>query len=220
MQKIFSKFGVLVFLLLGFCFLSASAQANSCDLQLNIFENSSKEKIKNSKLELVNFDTFQILKASSKDGTKTFNNLNKGKYRVKIETQGFKTSFKRIYLNCNKDLLTEEIFLRNGKSSEKLFLLEDDFNLISGEIFFDEDINVIGVSMPRPAYSKRCSSDCEVKVLISIDEQGNVASAQVLSGRKHLYDSTEKAAKNSKFLPVFYKGKIIKVKGIMTYIFK
>ena len=58
-----------------------------------------------------------------------------------------------------------------------------------------------------------------VKVLVLIDEQGNVTDAKVVSGNPLLFGNTISAALNSKFEPITIGGNPVKVSGIIYYYF-
>lgn len=59
----------------------------------------------------------------------------------------------------------------------------------------------------------------EVRVEITIGEDGKVIKAKAISGHPYLRPSSEQAAKASTFLPSYVDGKPIQVTGIIVYIF-
>jgi TonB family protein len=115
---------------------------------------------------------------------------------------------------------------------------EKDSNIINGGV-----INGKAVSLPKPEYpdeAKKANVGGTVTVKVIIDEEGNVTSADIVSGtrkvyntdetgtiaeieeapeKKLLYESAEKAAKQAKFAPTLLSGKPVRVKGIIVYNF-
>lgn len=78
------------------------------------------------------------------------------------------------------------------------------------------------IYFPQPPYpdearEKKISG--KVKVEVHIDEQGNVVSAQSISGHRLLRTAAEKAAKEAKFTPTLFEGVPIKVRAILGYKF-
>jgi protein TonB len=52
---------------------------------------------------------------------------------------------------------------------------------------------------------------------VALDEEGNVTSAKATDGHQLLRQSSEDAARRSKFKPAMYNGKPIKSTGTITY---
>lgn len=78
------------------------------------------------------------------------------------------------------------------------------------------------VRMVMPVYSviaRRSNIEGKVSVEVELDEEGNVVSANAVSGPKMLQGSAEDAAKRSKFTPAQFDGKPIKGKGVIIYNF-
>lgn len=76
--------------------------------------------------------------------------------------------------------------------------------------------------LPKPTYTQaakaiRLTGDVNVQVLI--DEQGNVVSANAVSGHPLLKGEAERAARNAKFAPTFLSNQPIKVSGVIVYKF-
>ena len=70
---------------------------------------------------------------------------------------------------------------------------------------------------PQEARAERISG--QVQVQVTIDEAGNVISAQAISGHKLLREVCEIAARKSKFNPTTLSGQPVKVTGIIVYNF-
>jgi TonB family protein len=83
-------------------------------------------------------------------------------------------------------------------------------------------LNGKATSMPRPQYpaaARAVRASGAVSVQVLIDEQGNVASANAVSGHPLLRQAAEQAAREAKFLPTTLQGQPVKVSGIITYNF-
>lgn len=80
--------------------------------------------------------------------------------------------------------------------------------------------NVIKKPQPRyPQDAKAARAQGTVMVRIVVDEAGNVASAQAISGHQLLRSASEDAARRAKFQPVTLCGQPVKVSGVITYNF-
>lgn len=75
------------------------------------------------------------------------------------------------------------------------------------------------VTPPYPAAAKAVRASGEVKVQVTIDENGNVVSANAVSGHPLLRSAAESAARSSKFSPTQLSGQPVKVTGVIIYNF-
>ena len=76
------------------------------------------------------------------------------------------------------------------------------------------------VKLVKPTYSSvalKANIVGKVKVEVTLDEEGNVISAKAVDGHQLLRQSSEDAARRSKFKPAMYNGKPIKSTGVITY---
>jgi TonB family protein len=104
-------------------------------------------------------------------------------------------------------------------------------------------VNGKAISLPKPEYpieARKANIGGRVAVQVVIDEEGNVISANAVSGnqsvnkddgketlveaeetveRKLLYEASENAARQARFSPTLLEGKPVKVKGIIVYNF-
>ncbi|HEX9545261.1 MAG TPA: TonB family protein, partial [Pyrinomonadaceae bacterium] len=83
-------------------------------------------------------------------------------------------------------------------------------------------LNGKAISLPQPEYpaaAKAAGAAGTVVVRITIDEQGNVISAQVVSGPPTLTQASINAAMQAKFAPTLLVGEPVQVIGIITYNF-
>jgi protein TonB len=92
----------------------------------------------------------------------------------------------------------------------------------------DNDATSVGVlngkalRKPQPDYPPAALSaraQGTVTIQIVVDENGDVTSAQAISGHPILRESGVRAAKKAKFTPTKLCGQPIKVKGVITYNF-
>lgn len=76
--------------------------------------------------------------------------------------------------------------------------------------------------LPKPIYSaaaKAVKAAGAVNVQVTIDEAGNVVSANAVDGHPLLKMEAEKAARNAKFNPTFLSKQPVKVSGVIVYKF-
>lgn len=82
--------------------------------------------------------------------------------------------------------------------------------------------SVNAVNMVKPTYpiiAQRSGVQGQVKVEVTLDEQGNVISAKAVEGPNLLRAVCEDAAKRSKFKPVLVNDKPVKARGFIIYSF-
>ncbi len=90
-------------------------------------------------------------------------------------------------------------------------------SMISGGV-----LNGKATSLPQPAYPAGASAvraSGAVSVQITVDESGNVISANAVSGHPLLRSAAEQAASAGKFSPTMLSGKPVKISGVITYNF-
>jgi TonB family protein len=75
------------------------------------------------------------------------------------------------------------------------------------------------VTPPYPAAAKAVRASGAVNVSVSIDVNGNVTSANAVSGHPLLKQAAEQAARQSKFTPTILSGQAVPVTGIIVYNF-
>jgi Ca-activated chloride channel family protein len=83
-------------------------------------------------------------------------------------------------------------------------------------------INGRATNLPKPEFpaaARAVNASGAVSVQISIDESGNVISAQAVSGHPLLRQAAESAANNAKFAPTLVSGKSVKISGVIVYNF-
>lgn len=83
-------------------------------------------------------------------------------------------------------------------------------------------LNGKATSLPPPQYSpiaKQAGASGTVTVQITIDEEGNVISAEAISGHPLLRAAAVSAAREAKFSPTKLAGQPVKVQGVLIYNF-
>ncbi len=87
----------------------------------------------------------------------------------------------------------------------------------------DENVlNGKAIKLPSPVYppaAKSVNASGEVAVQVTVDEKGNVISAEAVSGHPLLRMAAETAALKAKFAPAVSDGKPMPVSGIIIYNF-
>ena len=83
-------------------------------------------------------------------------------------------------------------------------------------------LNGKAISLPKPSYppvAKAAKASGTVVVQVTVDENGNVVSAQPVSGHPLLQAAAVAAARGAKFSPTKLSGQPVKVTGILQYNF-
>ena len=84
-------------------------------------------------------------------------------------------------------------------------------------------LNGKALSLPKPVYpslARAANVGGAVQVQVLVDENGNVASANVVSGHPLLQSAALQAARNAKFSPAKISGQPVKVSGVIIYNFQ
>ena len=121
-------------------------------------------------------------------------------------------------------------FGRGDDSSDTNFNFNDNTNLAlptprdlkAGRIVSGGVLNGKATNLPRPPYppaAKAVKASGTVVVQVLVDEQGNVVSANAVSGHPLLKAAAVSAARSAKFSPTLLSGKPVKVSGVITYNF-
>jgi periplasmic protein TonB len=88
---------------------------------------------------------------------------------------------------------------------------------ISGGVLNGKAVRL--VQPPYPAIARSAHASGQVRVQITIDENGNVVSAAAVSGHPLLQGAATAAARQSKFTPTKLSGMPVKVTGVIIYNF-
>ena len=83
-------------------------------------------------------------------------------------------------------------------------------------------LNGKAISLPTPEYpvlARQANASGAVEVQVTVDEEGNVATAHAMSGHPLLRAAAVTAAQKAKFSPTKLNGQPVKVTGVVTYFF-
>ena len=83
-------------------------------------------------------------------------------------------------------------------------------------------LNGKAISLPTPEYpviARQAGASGSVTVQVTVDEEGNVISANAMSGHPLLRAAAVAAAQKAKFSPTRLNGELVKVTGVLTYFF-
>ncbi len=83
-------------------------------------------------------------------------------------------------------------------------------------------LNGKAIDLPKPSYpaaAKAVKAAGMVTVQATVDENGNVVSANAVSGHPLLRQAAEEAAHQAKFAPTLLSGKAVKISGVIVYNF-
>lgn len=86
----------------------------------------------------------------------------------------------------------------------------------------EDALNGQAVRLPSPEYppaAKAVNAAGKVRVKVTLDEKGNVVSANAFSGHPLLRQTAEKAAKEAKFSAEDIKSKKVATDGVLIYVF-
>ena len=107
--------------------------------------------------------------------------------------------------------------LKNEKTAEESSNERKIPKTIFGGVLTEKAIN-----LPKPEYpeiARIVNARGGVKVEVTVDENGNVISAEALTGNPVLRFSAAEAAKKAKFKPTLWNGQPVKVTGFIIYDF-
>lgn len=230
-----TKYFSLFFWFAIFSVSGALAQEVPCNLQITIFEfGSTGDQVQDVKATLTNLDKKFKLKPEARIDSIIFNSLNSGKYKIETLKDGFQRRSKEINVDCSiadKDgNVFENLYLWKGNAKEETKVASDNrYKLVgrmdgSEEIKFQTDRNVenAALKLGKPSYpaaAKAVRASGTIPVQVTIDEDGNVISAQAVEGHPLLRSAAVKAARQSKFLMTLLSGVPVKVTGIINYNF-
>lgn len=83
-------------------------------------------------------------------------------------------------------------------------------------------VNGSAISLPKPIYpaaARAVKATGAVNVQVVIDEEGNVESANAVSGHPLLRNASEEAARDAKFKPTLLQNTPVRVTGVIIYNF-
>lgn len=218
------RFTLLTFLLVLLCAAGAPAQKKGCSLQLEVVENQAdasgeKVKIEDAEAVVFAFKGMDRKKSKSSDKMPYFDVLEEGNYSVTVSKKGYKSTVKRIRHDCVAQVTAHQVWMWKGSPKEKVHYMDADYE---ASIFDKLMIVDLALEMPKPDYPKPAiavRASGAVAVRVTIDEQGEVVSAERISGHPLLAPSAVETAKKTKFAPSWTKDKQVKITGVIVYNF-
>jgi protein TonB len=113
----------------------------------------------------------------------------------------------------------EELIIQPAKNekADSTPTKSGDVKTISGGV-----INGKAINLPKPIYpaaARAIRAAGAVNVRVMVDENGDVVSAEAVSGHPLLRASATASAREAKFKPTILSGKPIRVNGIIVYNF-
>lgn len=209
--------------LLIFCAANGFAQAKTCDLKLAVTQNDGKTKVEDS--EAVTFVLRGNVKnkANLVDGMPYFAALKEGIYSVAVSKKAYKTTIKRIRLDCSalndKTFVAQDVWMWSGDSKEKVHFIDSDYDPAFYRKMWIVDL---ALELPKPEYPKAARAvraSGPVAVEVTINEKGDVIAAKEVSGHPLLALSAVNVAKKAKFIPSVAEGTPVNVTGVIVYNF-
>lgn len=219
---------LLIFLLFVLYAANIFAQTKSCDLKLEVIQNqanSSGGKVRIKDAEAVTYVLRGNVKNKAKmiDGMPYFADLKEGNYTVAVKKKDYKTTIKRIHLDCSvltdKTFVRQDVWMWSGNSKEKIHFIDSDYD---PQFFRKMWVVDLALELPLPEYpnaARAIRASGAVAVEVTIDEKGDVVSAERVSGHPLLALSAVNIAKKAKFIPSVSKGAPVKVTGFIIYNF-
>lgn len=231
-----TKFGFLTLLFGIFLVNETDAQMAICNLQFDVFEFNTQDKLRENAVENVNAvltgsATEKTIKSSGVNIKPSFSNLTAGKYKIEIIKNGYRRRIKEFELRCKNvetvETISKAVFLQKGNSNEITKFRSETFTVKGGnspDITEQSKSTVNGKasSLTKPSYpaaARAVRATGAVNVQVTIDEDGEVVTASAVSGHPLLRRAAERAAIDSRFAPTMLKGQPVKITGIIVYNF-
>ena len=229
-----SNLGLLI-LLLGILFNNNSnAQTPVCNLQFDIFELNSEQStkaIEDVKAILTDLATNKTSESSTLTKTSLFANLTFGKYKIEIIKDGYQRRVKEFELTCKTvdeiSTISKVLYLQKGdvkkvtKFDSTVYGIQGDNEQYKAKTN-ESAINGKAVILTKPKYpsaARAVRASGAVQVQVTLDEDGEVAMANAISGHPLLRQAAEVAAKESRFAPTLLDGQPVYVTGVIVYNF-
>jgi TonB family protein len=222
-----SKFGLLILLLGVLLSIDSNAQTPVCNLQFEVFDLNGEQTVKpieNVKAILTNLGTNETKKLSDSTKTSLFSNLISGKYKIEIIKDDYQRRVKEFDLNCkaaDKILtISKVLYLQKGDVKE---VTKFDSAVINAKDFAQEykgkPVAVVLVKPEYPKSARAVRASGAVQVQVTLDEDGEIVSAEAISGHPLLRQAAEIAAKGSRFAPTLLEDQPVIVTGIIVFNF-
>ncbi len=180
-----------------------------------------------SEFEVSKKEDFKIVGVKIKEGSKSVTtNANSQKIKVAVAFQTEKGvasldgEVTAISVNNNWYFVHQKTILESFGVKE--FEETPSGNTETANALSSGVVNGKAISLPAPEYPKAAravGATGAVNVEVVLDEEGNVISAEAVSGHALLRQASEEAAKKAKFKPTLVNGQARKVTGTIVYNF-
>jgi TonB family protein len=234
--------GIFRFLVLVVALLSAVAadgQEKTCNLEVRVFESQDVLALIGAKVLVKNLQSGKVLDSGEQFDKYTFQNLPEGDYEISASKETYKQSVYRHKLICDKPetegYVVFGVTLREGESNEKVVVEQKNEGKLRGTAVTDSRearlrkfaqvnkiLNYDAVSLAKPKYpaaARAVSAAGVVYVRVTVNREGEVVSAQAVSGHPLLGAEAVKAARETKFKPSLVSDSPGEITGFIIYNF-
>lgn len=203
-----------------------------CIFELEIHEHNGITTVPFSGTYTVKFE--HLLKDSALKATneKPQVTLEEGDYIFSLTSIEHKTTLQKLKAKCPTDDLNKiqviRSYLWSGNKKDRIHFIPDYVNLDAplgppdADLSFSKAINRLVIkhgTTKYPPAAKGARVSGAVLVEVTIDENGDVSLAKPYQGHPLLLRAATEAAKESKFIRSFHKGKFVSIKGYIVYNF-
>jgi hypothetical protein len=215
--------GFVILALICLSALVTTAQTSKCGLQVNVFDSEEVILLIEAKVTIKDLKSGIVTESAERFEPFIFRNVPEGDYEITATKNNYKQGINKVTLNCaqvnDEKIRPFGIILQKGNANEKVLtderesIVKGTFKLSGKAVSSQEErqkkfvelndiLNYKAVSLGKPVYplaAKATGASGIVYVWVEVDEQGNVSSAQAVSGHPLLHMAAIKAAKESKF---------------------
>jgi TonB family protein len=188
--------------------------------------------IESVKAVLTNLTTKKTSEISALTQTPSFANLTSGRYKIEIVKNGYQRRIKEVELNCKTVdkilMVSKTLYLQKGDVKKITEFNPNVYGVLNHKGQYtakpsdeagigDKALRFAKPKYPAAAHAARASG--AVQVQVTIDEDGEIAAANAISGHPLLRQAAEAASKETRFAPTLLSGKPVKITGIIVYNF-
>jgi TonB family protein len=231
------------FLLVGAFANVAKAQTETCAVKI-IVKSEEGILVKDATATATSYETKKLYNAALTEGMPFFPELKRGGYEFSITKAGFKQSVGDIYVGCKSesDILEAKVSKGDGKETfditvrskvrdltaeekelvKRLSTTTDATERLKLSAKLKGILNFDAIYLAKPKYpseAKAAKASGVVTVQITVNEKGEVESAEAIEGHSLLREAAVAAAKKAKFNPMLKDGKPVKFSGKLVYSF-
>jgi TonB family protein len=228
---------IAVFLISSSVAVETHGQTKMCSARILVSVANTNKGVTNVKAVAISKTTGTVYRSIINDDMPLFRSLPEGDYKITLSRSGYKQSSMDRFHDCTS--YEEGVYgwsaeMFRGSSRQIVQLGKS--KLLYGEAITAVEkgagtrpMTVVGgvlngraLTLPEPEYpvaARKAKAAGLVTVEVLVDENGNVVSANAVSGHKQLGASAEAAARNAKFPITSISGNPVKVSGVLTYNF-